>query len=395
MPPVPAAFPFIEVTIDTSGLTPVAQRAPGVIAIVGTTPDGASGGTAAVNTPFTVDTPEDAASLFSQTTAGVTASTPLYDSLMLAMLQDPKPSKIYGVRTAAGGDDRYAAALSSLEAVGDVTFVSLAGEPLVGALAAGANAATGLGALKAHCEDMSAAGHKRIGFGMIDPLRPKSPTYATDALAAVDSLKSDSSRMALIGARGSTEDAATAAMAAIAGYRPHISSVLKPVRGVTMPKASQYGPGEIKALSEGEVIPLIEPEMIVGEVLRFAEGRCFTSDASQLYIDTVRTLDDIDFRLKAGLVGAIGDARITKPGMTLVKARTDGILGPLKQSGVIADYDIQIPVLDVLNTPTTTWTATDQSLVTEARANRTVAMFVSVTYGPAVHQLRVTLAPKF
>jgi hypothetical protein len=33
--------------------------------------------------------------------------------------------------------------------------------------------------------------------------------------------------------------------------------------------------------------------------------------------------------------------------------------------------------------------------VADARANRTVDMFVSVTYGPAVHRLKVTLAPKF
>jgi hypothetical protein len=392
MPTVPAAFPFIQVTIDTSGLTPVAQRAPGVIAVVGTTPNGNAGGSAAVNTPLTVDTPADAADLFSKTTNNVTASTPLYDSLMLAMLQDPKPSKIYGVR--ASGTD-YVAALSALEGVDDVTFVSLASEATVGAAAAGANPASGLMALKAHCENMSAAGHKRIGFGMIDPTRAKSATYATDALTAVDSLKSSTSRMVLVAARGSTNDAATAAMASIAGYAPHISAVLKPVRGVTMPTASQYSPGEIKALSEGQVIPLIEPTMMVGEILRFAEGRCFTSDASLLYIDIIRTLDDIDFRLKAGLIGAVGDARITKAGMTLVRARTDGILDPLRRTGVIADYSISIPVLDILSTPESTWTAADSSAVVTARANRTVDMYVSITYGPAVHQLRVTLAPKF
>ena len=41
-------------------------------------------------------------------------------------------------------------------------------------------------------------------------------------------------------------------------------------------------------------------------------------------MDIVRTLDDIDFRLKSGLIGAIGDARITKAGMTGVKTRVDG-----------------------------------------------------------------------
>lgn len=393
MPTVPAAFPFVEVRIDTSALQPIAQRAPGVVAVVGVTPNGANGGSATVNTPFAVDALDTAAALFSKVTDGVAASTPLYDSLVLALLQDPKPSKVYGVR--AANADGYAAALSSLEAADDVTFVSLANEPAVGAAAAGNTPAKGQLALKAHVENMSAGGQKRIGFAMVDPAEAKSPTYAADVATAYDDVKSDTSRMVLIAARGAKTDAATAAMAAIAGYEPHISAVLKPVRGVKMPTEEQYAPGEIRALSEAQIVPLIEPSLIVGEVLRFAEGRCFTGDASQLYIDIVRTLDDLDYRLKAGLVGSVGDARITKAGMTLVKMRTDGILEPLKRRAVIANYVIQIPVLDVLNVPESSWTEGDKALVAEARANRSVDMLVTVTYGPAVHRLRVTLAPKF
>ena len=109
----------------------------------------------------------------------------------------------------------------------------------------------------------------------------------------------------------------------------------------------------------------------------------------------MRVLDDIDFRLKAGLIGSIGDARITKAGMTLVKARTEGILGPLQRNAEIDDYDVQIPVLDILSIAGEHRTSSDQNVVSTARANRTVSMLVSITYGPAVHNLSVTLAPKF
>jgi hypothetical protein len=34
-------------------------------------------------------------------------------------------------------------------------------------------------------------------------------------------------------------------------------------------------------------------------------------------------------------------------------------------------------------------------LVTQARQTRQVTVLVSITYGPAVHRLNVTLAPKF
>jgi hypothetical protein len=379
---VAAAYPFIEVKIDTSALQPVAQRAPGVIAVVGITPDGADGGSAALNKPFAVDTLTDAANLFAKVNADQTvAETPLYTSLKLAMLQDPKPSKMYGVRV----KDDYAAGLAALEPLDDVTFVSLANEPDVNKLKE----------LKAHAENVSAAGFKRIGVAMVNPATAKSNTFAADVANTMKDLKSDSSRMVVIAARGSNADGATAAMAAIASYPPQVSTVLKRVRGITMPPESQFTPGEIKALSESGIIPLISPSLIVGGGLYFAEGRTFTTDASLLYIDIVRTLDDIDFRLKAGLIGLIGDARITKPGLTLLKSQTEGILGPLQRAAVIDAFAIDIPVLNILGVPEASWTVTDRSIVVDARANRTVDMFVSVTYGPAVHRLKVTLAPKF
>jgi hypothetical protein len=388
---VPAAFPFIEVRIDTSGLTPIAQRAPGVIAIVGKTPDGADGGTAKLNEPQVIDTLDQAADLFAKKAGGAVVETTLYKALKTAMLQDPKPSKIYGVRI----KDSYAAGLAALEAADDVTFVSLAGESDVGAAAGGGNPPTNLLALKDHVERMSAQGSKRLGIAMVNPATPKSNSYVADVSNTMNPLKSDASRMIVIAARGAATDAATAAMAAIAAYEPHVSTVLKRVRDVTMPVQSQYAPSEIKGLSEAGIIPLIDPALIVGEGLHLAEGRAFTTDASLLFIDIVRTLDDIDYRLKAGLIGLVGDARITKSGMTALLVRVESILGPLKRRGVIADFSVDIPVLNVLNLPEATWTATDRAIVVDARANRIVDMLVTVTYGPAVHRLKVTLAPKF
>lgn len=390
---VPAAFPYIDVRIDTSALQPVAQRAPGVVAVVGTTPNGANGGEADQNKPFRVDTKDDVLRLFANASNvdgdGNTIPTPLYSSLLLAMRQDPKPSKIYGVRVE---DTKYADALSGLEAADDVTFVSLANEARVGA---GTGNGTFLRALKKHVEDMSAQGQKRVGVAMIDPKRDKDATYVDDAEDAVKNLRSDSSRMVMVAARGSTEDSATAAMAAIAGFPPHVSIVLKKIRGLGMPIEEQYGPSEIIGLSEKGIVPIVDPDLIVGTSLHFAEGRCFTSDASLLYIDIVRTLDDIEFRLRAGLIGLVGDARITKGGMTRLKTQVEGILGPLKRRQVITEFSVAIPVLDALSIPESARTPTDNNIITTARANRTVDMIVSVTYGPATHRLRVTLAPKF
>jgi hypothetical protein len=317
-------------------------------------------------------------------------------------LQDPKPSKVYGVKVGgAAVEADVQAALDALNAADDVDFVSLAQTVDT----------TLLSHLKDHVEQNSAAGQKRMGVAMIDPARAKSATYVADALAAVHpssaaggpDLLSSVSRMVMVAARGAVlesdghtaADVATAAMAAIAGFAPSTSIVLKRVRGFTVPLPAQYGATEIKGLSEANIIPIIQPALIVGGGFFFGEGRCFTSDATQLYVDVVRTLDDIDFRLKAGLIGLVGDARITRAGLTIVRTTVQGILGPLVRAEVIDDFDVRIPLLDILALPESARSATEAALVTTARTNRAVDMLVSITLGPAVHQLLVFLQPIF
>ncbi len=386
-----AAYPFVEVVIDTSGLTPVARRSPGVIAIVGTTPNGAAGGTAAVNTPHRVDTLDQAHSLFARVNAdGTVSRTPLSRAIEVALLQDPRPSKIYGVR-ASGAE--YAAALTALDAADDVTFVAIAEESDVGAAANG-SPASGLTALKEHVESVSAGGFRRVGVAMVDPATARSDTYAADVTAAYGALANSDGRMVLVAARGATGDPAVAAMASMAGYPPHASLVLKPVRGLSIPLESQYGPSEITELSEAGINPIIDPALVVGEGLHFAEARTF-GGAPLLYVDLVRVLDDIEFRLKAGLVGLVGDARITKAGMMRLKGSIRGILGPLERDAVIDGFAVQIPVLDILSIPTEARTDTDNAVVREAREARQVEALVAITYGPAVHRIRVRLSPTF
>jgi hypothetical protein len=397
MPDV-AAFPFINVEIDTSALVPLAARAPGVIAVVGSTVPIAGGnavGTAAADQPFEVGSRAEAATLFAKVSgAGVVTRTPLFNSLELALLQDPRPSRIYGVRIDAANGG-FAAGLAALEAADDVTFVALASEV----------DPANLSLLRSHVESMSSQGQKRIGVGMIDPLQGRSTTYVADRAAAVAGVKSDGGRMVMVAARGATRDvgggvvfsadAATASMAAMAGYPPQTSVLLKPLRGFSMPIAQQYSPSEIGGLSRAEIIPIIDPALIPGESLHLGEGATFSTNAALGYVDIVRVLDDIDFRLKAGLIGLVGDARITKAGLTLLKTQIEGILGPLRRSAVIDSFSIDIPLLDILSMPEAVRSAADDNVVATARASRTVDATVSITYGPAVHLLLLTLAPKF
>jgi hypothetical protein len=390
---IPIAYPFVEVQVIPPP-APIAQRAPGVIAIVGNTPAGAAGGIAAINTPVEIDTLDDAVSNFAAlNTDGTVAATTLYNSIVLAFLQNPRPSKIYGVRVAASD---YAAALASLEGVTDVTFVGLANETTVGDPTA--SPPTGLQALKAHVEDMSAQGLNRIGVAMIDPTTTKSATYVTDVVNTVTTphtLVSDTSRMIMIAARGADGDMSTAAMAAIAGLAPQTSVVLKPIVGVDIPHELRYSPSEIIGLSNANIIPIIHPALVTGDGLNFGEGRLFTSNAALLFIDLVRVIDDVNFQLQAGLIGMIGDARITKPGLTLLKTQFQAILDPIVDAAEIDEYDVDIPILDILQVPESTWTAGQNADVVAARANRVLDVFVTIVYGPAVSRLQISLTVKF
>jgi hypothetical protein len=394
---VQPAFPFVNVTVDTSALIPTAQRAPGVVAVVGN----ADGATAPPSTPLVVTSHDDAIGLFGK----AKAATALSSSLDLVLQQDPQPSKIYGVRTPTAGN--YAAALTGLEAADDVTFVCLANETSIGAATAGATAATGLHALTEHVENMSAAGSRRMAVAMIDPTLPRTATYVTDVLATTSygSLKSPTGRMILIAARGATTnaavtpnpvaDAAAAAMGAIAGYAPSTSVVLKQVRGFTVPVTQQYVPAEVTALAAAGAIPLIDPALIPGSGLFFGDGGAFSTDPAFNDLDERRAIDFIEFQLRAGLIGTVGDARITKAGLTTVRVRVESILGPLLLGGVIDAFSVNIPLLSILTLPDSARSATDQAQVVTARQNRQVSVLISITYGPAVHRLNVTLAPQF
>jgi hypothetical protein len=379
------AFPFVDVSIDTSGLQPVAQRAPGVLAIVG-----ASGsGTAAVNAPTVVND-------LAEATAAFGAGTNLEKALAAALLQDPSPSKIYGVKLSATD---WPAALASLEAADDVTFVALASSPV--RITGNANLNDPVVALKAHCENQTASGNKRIGVAAVDPAQAKTATYTADIIARTTPLKSGSSRMVMIAARGAVDggggaaEVAAAAASAIAGQAPATSMVLKKIRGFNMPLVGQYSPGEIKAMSDDGLIPIIDPALITGTSLHFAEGTSYTTDASMKYIDLVRLLDDVEFKLKASLIGMIGDARISRTGLAAVIRRADGVLDQVKTSGAITNYSVIIPAYDALMKPEAARSAGEAALIVTTRAERLVDMTVIIVIGPAIHRLRVALQPRF
>ena len=389
---VTAEYPFIQVTIDTRGLQPVAKRAVGNVAVVG---DAGGFGTAVANVPVMVGSEAEARTLFADTDASgaITNSGRLYASLKTVLQQDPAPSRVYAVATAdAGGDPDYAAALSSLAAA-PVQFVCLANE----------TDADQLEVLKDHIETVSADGNRRIGVAMVDPALAvgAGETFAGNADDTYGDIKSDLSRMVLAAARVPVDgnglpetDVAAAVMGTIAGYDVHISVLMKQVRGPKIPVERQFTASEIKQLAEVFIIPIIDPDLVPGEGLFLGSGRAYTTDTSRLYVDIVRTLDQIEFLLKAGLIGSIGNVRIDRLGMQALKSRFDGILQPLMSSRVIADYSVDIPLLPILEAEEAARTPGQAATLTDARTSRVVEVLLSVVYAGAVHFLDINLALK-
>lgn len=388
---VTAEYPFINVSIDTSGLQPLAKRATGNVAIVG---DAGGFGTATANVPLQIGSEAEARQYFADVdgSGAVTDSGRLYASLKTLLQQDPAPSRIYAVSVATvDGALDYAAALSSLDAA-PVQFVCLANE----------TALDPLKALAEHIETVSADGNRRIGVAMVNPdlTVPDGKNFAEAADEAYGDIKSDTGRIIFTAARVETTggvanyDVAAAVMGTVAGYDVNISILMKQIRGVKIPVERQFGASEIKQLAEKFIDPIIDPDLIPGEGLFIGSGRAYTTDTTRLYPDITRTVDDIEARLKAGLIGSIGNARIDRLGMQGLKAKFDGILQPLVSSRVIADYSVDIPLLPILEAEEAARTPGQGATLTDARTSRVVEVILSVTYSGVVHYLDISLALK-
>ena len=390
-----AEYPYVKVTIDTSGLQPTATRAFGNVAVVG--PAGGFG-TADPNSPVMVGSEAEARKLFADIDpeTGAIANDgrdagPLYRSVREVLLQRPGPSRVYAVATGDdGGDPDWAGALAAI-ATAPVQLVCLARvtDPATLAL------------LKTHVEDASGAGAKRIGVAMVDPDLEVAAgqTFATAAEAAYAGLKNTEGRMVLVAARVSTaggapvSDVAACAMATIAGYQPHISVLLKQVAAVDIPLPRQFTGTEVAQLAEKAMLPLLDPEYIAGEGVFLGSGRAYNpADPSRLYVDVVRVLDDIEFRLKAGLIGTIGNVRIDRLGMQGLRSRFDAVLEPLRSARVIDGYTVDIPVLPILETEEADRSPGARTTLTTTRTSRAVDVIVTVTYAGSVHFLDVKLA---
>jgi hypothetical protein len=366
-----------------------AVRAFGNIAIVGV----ASAGT--TNVPILFTNPADAEDQLRDATNKQAAADhikdpehkpPVFDlasSIRMAFNQSPGPSLVYGIPVdSSQGGPNWDAALHAVDTL-DVQFVMLANTPLTTANSAA------LGTLADHVKSVSNTGGdgmERMGVVML-------AKGSTDATVLTGNLADE--RMVYI-AHKSDEDAAAAVAGTIAGYEPHISLLLKPVSITTDPFSS----AEIETINGSETFDsgpagkginwLVDPVLIPGRGVYMGEG--YTGNpGGKKYIDIVRTIDDVSFRLKAQLIKTVGNLRISRSGLRALTAQMEAVLEPLVRAEVIEGYDIVIPILTLLDKDPNVLTPAELNQINNAQSQRVVEVLVAVDYAGAIHRLAITL----
>jgi hypothetical protein len=328
-----------------------ATRAYGDLAIIGQC---GAAATAPVAAPQPFTDPASAAAPF----AGDVAT-----AIELAFRQTPGPTTVWGVRVASQNPD-WAAALTEVAKL-DVQIVALADVPLTAATA------TTVEALATHVNTVSKSGgdgKERIGVAML-------AKDATDPSVVSGNLVEE--RMVYVAHRA-TEDAGAAVAGVIAGYEPHISMLLKPVS-----IADQAG-----------VNWLTDPVLFPGRGMYMGEGYTGNIGGTKKYIDIVRTLDAISFEIKANLIEAIGNFRVSRSGLRSIVTIVRAVLSPMQAREVIENYVVHIPLLVLLDKDPASLSDDEIKQIDKAQADRRVDMVVTVDYAGAIHRLRIDLVFK-
>jgi hypothetical protein len=290
--------------------------------------------------------------------------------------QTPGPTTVYAVRTdPAEGANALSNALAEVGKL-DVQIVALANTSLI-SNTVGKPEITSLSQHVNTVSNIGGDGKERIGVAM---LVKDAPAFDPNVLTGISN-----ERMVMV-AHKSDEDAAAAVAGTIAGYEPHISLLLKPV---SLDMDGLFSDSEIDALNTARVNWLTDPTLIPGKGLFMGEG--YTLGADIPYIDIIRTIDDVSFRLKAQLIRSIGDLRVSRSGLRTLVSQMTAVLEPLKQREVIEGYDVFLPLLVLLDKDPLSLTAAELQQINNAQNDRTVDAIVAVDYAGAIHRLNITL----
>jgi hypothetical protein len=371
------AVRYITVTPVTKLFKP-ATRAFGDIAIVGAADTAATG---PKKVPIPITNPDSLSHSSNQAGKGKAVDDAAWfqgalgKAVRKAFEQTPGPTTVWAVRTdPADAANAIPNALVEVAKL-DVQIVVLANTPLKSAT----DGKTEIELLASHVNTVSNTGgdgKERIGVAMLGNGVTNTQLVTTNMAI---------NRMVMV-AHKSDEDAAAAVAGVIAGYEPHISILLKPVK---LGMDTLFTDTEIDAFNTARINWLTDPSLLPGKGLFTGEGYTLGSDMP--YVDIVRTVDDISFELKAALIRSIGSLRVSRAGLRALASQMVAILEPLKQREVIESYDVFLPLLTLLDKAPETLTDAELQQINNAQNDRTVDAIVAVDYAGAIHRLNITL----
>jgi hypothetical protein len=293
-------------------------------------------------------------------------------SVRKGFAQTPGPSLVYAIRADLSDEDERKIAFGKAAKL-PVQIMALANTPLESAT----QGKDEIEALASHVNEVSGIGdgNERIGVAMLGK--------GVDGSVVTTEMPSD--RMIMV-AHKSDDDAAAAVAGTIAGYEPHISLLLKQVM-ISMDDL--FSDSEIDAFNTARINWLTDPSLLPGKGVFMGEG--YTLGTEMPYIDIVRTIDDISFKLKAELIRSIGKLRVSRSGLRALSSQMIAILQPLQQRGVLEGYDVFFPLLVLLDKEPADLTDAELQQIANAQNSRVVDAIVSVDYAGAIHRLNITL----
>src|SRR5262249_22330768 len=185
----------------------------------------------------------------------------------------------------------------------------------------------------------------------------------------------------------------------IAGVDPWVSLVLKPVQGISQiadfddqALLTYMHPDQV-GIVQPKVNPVVHPEFLAGSGPVMGEG--FTADGSgeRLYIDIVRTIDDIAFRIKAALTSpqVIGSLRINRPGLRILLSIVRAMLNARVAACEIDGYAIDVPIQHIVEKDEKDRTPDETKQLQQVQNGRQLPFSVSIDLAGFIHQLVVTL----
>ncbi|MBU2670209.1 hypothetical protein KOI35_42585 [Actinoplanes bogorensis] len=384
---------YINVRSNVEMFSPVV-RATGNVAVIGTAPSGTDAVAVAIADMSVANATFGPATLPDPQPGNPGKTKPnssLTQALSTLFGQSPGPGQVFAIKaagTSTGAVADPSAALTTAEDL-DVQFVVLAATPLD--TNTGADTAA-IGKLAEHVVRVSergVEGRERMGVVML-------VKGASDPAVVTGKGKLVSDRMVYI-AHKSDDDAAAAVAGTIAGYPPHISMLLKQVAISSAP----FSATDIDKINQSEdfgnppkgngVNWLVDPVLIAGGGVFLGEGYTGNPGGGTKYIDVRRTVDDISFKLKARLIRAIGNLRISRSGLRALTVQLEAVLDPLVGDEVIDGYSIDIPILDLLDADPAALTAAQLQAIQNAQADRIAQILVTVDYAGAIHRIALAL----